>query len=331
MRSFVTLDTLNLIRLLEQHGILPGLSRKVRTQRLAGGCVNNVYLVTTSHSSLVVKEVLERTDVASCITLSPDRIVIEYEALKLLAEILPDSFVHPLFLDTTANIYGMEAVPSSARLLESDLLDGVVDLNIAGDLAKICATFHSKTAMRSDLARTFANEEGIVFKLHRQCFDINVMSSMKERIRSSVMKLTSDRFALIHGDLCPKNVFVHNNQVILFDLEEAHFGNPALEIAYIISHYWLIGLIKRFPISLYLSATRSIWLHYREHLRETLIPREEDIVLLIGTFMLSRVDGVARPYWITNDERTYDARQFALALLQNEHWIFSDALDFLST
>lgn len=325
------MDTHDLIRLLEQRGILIDRGQTVRTQRLEGGCVNNVYLVTTSHSSLVVKEVLVRTDSLSGLTLSPDRIVIEYEALKLLSDLLPDSFVHPIFIDTTARTYGMEAVPSSARLLESDLLNGLVDLDIASRLAKMCATFHSKTAMRSELERTFANEEGLVFKLQRQCFDIDVMPSMKERIRSLIMKIMGHRIALIHGDLCPKNVFVHNEQVILFDLEEAHFGNPALEIAYIISHYWLIGLITGFPISIYLSATRSIWLHYRESLREIPIPAEKDVMLLIGTFILARVDGVARPYWITNNKGTCDAREFALALLHNEHLRFSDALNSLST
>ena len=43
--------------------------------------------------------------------------------------------------------------------------------------------------------------------------------------------------ALVHGDFSPKNVLVYNRQLILLDHEVLHFGDPAFDIGFSLTHF----------------------------------------------------------------------------------------------
>jgi 5-methylthioribose kinase len=42
---------------------------------------------------------------------------------------------------------------------------------------------------------------------------------------------------LVHGDASPKNVLVHNGRLILLDHEVLHFGDPAFDIGFSVTHF----------------------------------------------------------------------------------------------
>jgi aminoglycoside phosphotransferase (APT) family kinase protein len=44
------------------------------------------------------------------------------------------------------------------------------------------------------------------------------------------------RLALVHGDFSPKNVLVHANRLVLLDFEVIHWGDPAFDIGFGLTH-----------------------------------------------------------------------------------------------
>ena len=44
------------------------------------------------------------------------------------------------------------------------------------------------------------------------------------------------RITLVHGDYSPKNILVHQNRLILLDHEVIHFGDPAFDIGFSLTH-----------------------------------------------------------------------------------------------
>ena len=43
--------------------------------------------------------------------------------------------------------------------------------------------------------------------------------------------------ALVHGDYSPKNVLIHGDRFVLLDHEVAHFGDPAFDVGFSLTHF----------------------------------------------------------------------------------------------
>ena len=46
----------------------------------------------------------------------------------------------------------------------------------------------------------------------------------------------SHALTLVHGDYSPKNVLVHHDQLVLLDYEVAHWGDPAFDVGFALTH-----------------------------------------------------------------------------------------------
>lgn len=286
-------------------------------QRILGGHVNRVYRVCSDSIVLIAKEVLHKYDPATGITLTSSRSQLEYEVLRFLNSILPGTFPKPLLLDKGTNLILMEPAPPGSQLLENQLLDGLFDSVTAAKLGYHMALLHLCTAFRNDLKKQFANNKVLQFKLNRQCFAVNMNARDVNTLRHSIQRLTATKIALVHGDLCPKNVLVRPDGMLLVDLEEAHYGNPAFDIAYAIAHYWLIGIVRSVPSDAYCQAIECVLAEYTRHVGSRLPPLKfNDIVILVSAFVLSRLDGPARPSWCPPNPQTTRARGLAADLLR---------------
>ena len=55
------------------------------------------------------------------------------------------------------------------------------------------------------------------------------MAALIERTRAN-------RFTLVHGDFSPKNVLVHAGRLVLLDYEVIHWGDPAFDVGFSLTH-----------------------------------------------------------------------------------------------
>jgi 5-methylthioribose kinase len=260
--------------------------------------MNCVFRCSTPRLSVVLKQA-QAYHFAPGVSITPRRIVIEYLALDLLSTWYPEYFPHPLFLNRALHTLGMEAITEDARLLESDLLLGTVDTGVAEIVGSIFANLHSKTRALPHLRVAFANTATLMAKIYCQC----LCASRSPRIQSEIVRqlwpALYRRSCLVHGDICPKNILVERGRPIFIDLEEVHFGNPALDVGYLLAHYLLFKLAAPASEADLYDAAIATFLHHYLSFSEFPISLdfEHDVVFFVGVFLLSRVDGVARTEW----------------------------------
>ncbi len=55
-------------------------------------------------------------------------------------------------------------------------------------------------------------------------------------LRDLMEQTRQRRFALVHGDYSPKNILIHESRLVLLDHEVIHFGDPAFDIGFSLTH-----------------------------------------------------------------------------------------------
>lgn len=306
-----------LLAYLKALGLVDSVGEAPLLEGLSGGQVNRVYRVSSASATFIVKEVASKYDPSTGVTLTSDRARFEYDVLGLLASLFPRNFPRPLLLDTRSSVIILESAPSGSYLLETQLLHGTFDSAVASELGHLSASLHRRTAFREGLRKPFANQAALDFKLMRQCFTLRLPARDLSRLRRHVQRMVANTTALVHGDLCPKNVVVTPRSVLLIDLEEAHYGNPIFDVAYLIAHYWLIGVLTETPPDLYLRAISRFLSQYTRHVSSRLPEiRIADLLTLVAAFVLGRLDGPARTSWCRPGIHATRAHTFAHDLLR---------------
>jgi 5-methylthioribose kinase len=56
-------------------------------------------------------------------------------------------------------------------------------------------------------------------------------------LRALVDETRACRVSLTHGDYSPKNILVHEGRLVLLDHEVIHFGDPAFDLGFSLTHF----------------------------------------------------------------------------------------------
>ena len=76
--------------------------------------------------------------------------------------------------------------------------------------------------------------QGRVDPYHRTAAAAN--PEVAEAVHAEVERLLATRQALVLGDWSPKNLLVYPDNVLALDFEVAHRGDPAFDVAFMLSH-----------------------------------------------------------------------------------------------
>lgn len=126
------------------------------------------------------------------------------------------------------------------------------------------------------------------------------------------------RHALVHGDYSPKNVLIHADGLTILDFEVIHFGDPAFDIGFSLTHFLSKAHYMPARRAALLGMARAYWGAYVADLVEPL----RDIV---GRFAarhtlaccLARVAGRSPLEYLDGGQRGRQQR-IALALLRQD-------------
>jgi aminoglycoside phosphotransferase (APT) family kinase protein len=74
------------------------------------------------------------------------------------------------------------------------------------------------------------------------------------------------RITLVHGDYSPKNVLIYAGRLVLLDHEVIHFGDPAFDLGFSLTHF--LSKAHHLPVLRreFTSAAEEYWRVYREAL-----------------------------------------------------------------
>jgi 5-methylthioribose kinase len=250
-----------------------GPQEKPIVRQLKGGVSNKtVSLLRPEGSAWVLKQALAKLRVKSDWFSDPKRIRIEADALRFLPSIAPPGTITPLvFEDAEQNILAMEAVPEPHENWKERLLSGKIELPLIREFGRMLGVIHQRSYSKcSELRAKFWDRT--FFRTLRlepyYQYSATVIPAAKPFLTPLVADTLSRQETFVHGDFSPKNILIYQHRLVLLDHEVAHFGDPAFDIGFSLTH--LLSKAHHLPKSRFvlIDAALHYWETYFELVRE---------------------------------------------------------------
>ena len=241
---------------------------------LKGGVSNRTVLLERPEGEAwVLKQALAKLRVAVDWFSSPERIHYEALGMQFLARYAPPGSITPLvFEDETEHILAMQAVPQPHENWKTMLLQGKLKSEHVAQFAVLLGQVHRNAFLANErsgeVAKVFADRQYFE-NLRLEPYYLYAAEGVPEAAAflHKLVETTRNRLlTLVHGDYSPKNVLVHRGKLILLDHEVIHFGDPAFDLGFAMTH--LLSKAHHLPDSraAFRQATLDFWGHYQRTL-----------------------------------------------------------------
>ncbi len=215
-----------------------------------------------------------------------DRIVRETAVMETLRPLLPEGAIPRVLDEDRENYaYAMQAVDPRHTVWKRELLAGRVRQEIAVRLADYLSAIHRRTVGDPRFAAEFGDQE-IFEQLRVDPFYRHVARvhpELRPRIDRLIEEMAENRVCLVHADFSPKNVLVFDRDplgasstgpalradlvVTLIDFETGHFGDPAFDLGFFLSHLLLKGVRSGPDLGPFRRLIEVFWQRYRAGIR----------------------------------------------------------------
>ncbi len=299
---------------------LLALEEEVTIRELPGGVSNVVlYVMRSIDRDFVVKQAREQLRVAAPWFCSVERIWREIETMKVCTKLLTDSSSRPpiptstpelLFSNSDDFLYGMSAVPHH-ETWKQQLLRGEVDDNVARSSGWLMGRLHGGSwgglALPNLLHDRQFFDDLRVDPYYREI--ARVHADLAPAIDRLINSLDSSICCLVHGDFSPKNLLVYQHGLVLVDFEVGHFGDPAFDIAFFLTHLALKAFRAGDEAVKYLALIDVFREAYADELRRFTSENELHAVesraaANLAACMLARVDGKSQVDYLSEPTRS---------------------------
>lgn len=322
------LDATNAVAYLRQIGLLRPTDDATAVA-LGWGVSNAVLRVDMPTRSLVLKQSRGQLRTREAWFSNLERIFRETAMMRTLGPILPPQVVPQVIFEDRDNfLFAMSAAPADHAVWKSLLLQGQVDLEIGRMAGDILGRIHAATATRPELAQEFDDIE-VFIQLRVEPFYWRMRPRHPELgpfMDAIVEEMFRTRVAVTHADFSPKNLLVHDEGVTLVDYETGHWGDPAFDLGFFLSHLVLKSIKLHHQRDRYFQLTRVFWDRYRSQVRScaATIPSlalDELTRRAMGHFALcalARVDGTSPVDYLPEEPKRAVVRKLSRNLLENQ-------------
>jgi 5-methylthioribose kinase len=229
-----------LLAYLRQTGrIAPGEQPHIAV--LQGGVSNRtVWVGRESGEAWVLKQALAKLRVPVDWFSSPERIHREARGLEWLARLAPSGSITPLlFEDRERHLLAMRAVPQPHENWKTVLLGGRVCPDHFRQFATLLAAIHRNAYGRADLAEVFGDRSFFESLRLEPYYGYSAQQAPAAAafLDALIRDTLACRITLVHGDYSPKNVLIHGGRLVLLDHEVIHFGDPAFDLGFSLTHF----------------------------------------------------------------------------------------------
>lgn len=255
-----------LLRFLREQHLISDHSKPTLTN-LRGGVSNRTVLVQHQKGKgWVVKQALKKLRVKEAWYSRPERIHHEAEGLRQLALLAaPESTPGFIFENRQHHILIMEAIPQPHQnykeLLLRQLPENSHTIGFARLLADIHLNSHQQQARLAELFSDSSFFENLRLEPYYR-FSADRLPAAASFLRHLIDQTRLRKQTLVHGDYSPKNVLIYNQKLILLDHEVIHFGDPAFDVGFAMTHYLSKGHFRISCRDAFMDAARLFWKTY---------------------------------------------------------------------
>ena len=317
-----------------------GTREQVEIRELSGGVSNTVLLVhrpDIPDNDFVLKQALPRLKVQQEWLCSIERIWREVEVLEICGRLLASGRRQPpdinqsscwttsvpqiLFSDRANYCYAMTAAPAGHKTWKEQLLSGGADPAIAAACGTLLGKLHAGSWRSPEIASRL--EDRTFFDSLRLDPYYRRLAVVHPDLAAILNKLIDDTYAtrlcLVHGDYSPKNLLISSGQIWLIDFEVGHFGDPAFDLGFFLTHLALKAIRAGERRDEHLDLINVFWTSYTASLLAVVTPEElTDLsrrsALHWAACMLARVDGKSPVDYLSLAAQNL-SRQLARSLL----------------
>jgi len=307
---------------------------KVRVELLAGGVSNIVLRIDPEGGeSFVLKQSRERLRTDAPWFSRLDRIWRETAVMSVLGPLLPSGAVPGILFEDRENfLFAMQAADPRHVVWKEELLSGRTRPEIALRLAGYLSTIHARTQGEPTIAREFDDRE-IFVQLRVDPFYryiASVHADLRPCVEGLIDEMWHTRGCLVHADFSPKNVLVTDSalagdtsepRITLIDFETGHYGDPAFDLGFFLSHLLLKAVRAGTDADRYVQLARTFWDRYAANVASVSAavafePKslERRAVANLAGCALARIDGTSPIGYLPDPERRDLVRQFCRGL-----------------
>ena len=309
---------------LRDRGVVPS-EAAINVEELGWGISDLVCKVTWADEAIVVKQSLPQLRVADEWHLDRSRICVEYECMRYLGTALADGSVpHVVFVDPDNYTFGMTCVPAGGVLWKQALLEGHVEPVAAAHVGELLARIQRVSAADPTAPNRFGDQsflmQGRIDPYHLTTAQHH--PDVAPAIHAEVERVLNTRETLVLGDYSPKNTFVYPDRVVIIDFEVAHWGDPAFDVAFCLTHLVLKACRFRDRALDYLEAASTFCDAYGAAPAGT--------VAELGCLLLARIDGKSKIEYITDEATKIRVRRLAKDILSGRDNCVRRVLDHVA-
>lgn len=303
---------------------------KFSARTIAGGVSNKTVLVDLGDGRRwVLKQALPKLRVKADWFCDPARIFAEAEGIRALSSlVLPGQVPALVFEDKPNFILAMLAVPEPHDNLKTLLLSPQnttpeTFLNLATQAGHLLGTFHENAFVKtSRFAKRFEDRK-FFEALRIQPYYVSATQKCPRSesfIRHVIAETRQRTITLTHGDYSPKNMLVRSGNLVLLDHEVIHWGDPAFDVAFFLTH--LISKARHLP------QHQELFFSLADKFVETYITTapilnktkdlQKSTARSLLALMLARVDGRSPVEYLTPDQQSAQREQVVALMLDKE-------------
>ena len=185
-----------------------------------------------------------------------------------------------LYEDRANYLFAMTAAPQPNRVWKQDLLAGHADPVVAAACGRLLGTLHAGGWRDPALAARVGDR--MLFDQLRVDPYYRTLAAVRAETRPAIEDLIASLHAhsltLVHADFSPKNLLVSADGLMMVDFETGHFGDPAFDLGFFLSHLVLKACLKIPDHVRYLALTSAFADAYDQTVSSTMGP--EDLAAL---------------------------------------------------
>jgi 5-methylthioribose kinase len=317
--------------------------QRVTIETLAGGVSNEVLYVgfpDGGAEDFVLKQARPQLRTPDPWFCGVERIWREVEVLRVCQEILdrraadgarPLAARTPrvLFEDRDNYAFAMSAAARDHVVWKRMLLDGDANGQIAADCGTLLAALHAGGWRDERLAERLGDRK--VFDELRLDPYYRSVASRDPAAANSMQRLIESVWqhplTLVHADFSPKNLLVESDGLMMVDFETGHFGDPAFDLGFFLSHLVLKAFHHAPHSEPFWRLTDVFWESYRSDMVARIHEHEYSDLVARGVQNFAgcawaRLDGKSKVEYLLESPWREPIRQLCRTVLAQPigHW-----------